>query len=267
MTTKNDSIFYFDIQLKKYVEAIQPFDDFIPYFKKVDVIVKRYLSYKFDKPGKENQSFKEFLNWFIEAERKVLHPENFASVSTQLRYTLLRYIFTVKKVISHRYDNPFYNLFPKFKSKKVKNILGFSIETEEDVKKITNETLRDLGDLIEEVTFIYSSLLNRHLISTFMRMNLSDDESKILIDPKEFSEQEFKVKYMHNSDVKPVLELILGIDQIFISIPEQTFVKCCGAIPSRCYRNMFLALYTKYRKRKFSFNDKIFHFMHELFIC
>lgn len=251
---------YYDVMLDKHVDFSNYIEDFTPYAKKIDVIVNRFLSYKFDKPGKENQSFKEFLDWFIEAEKKVLNPENFNSKEHQLRYQLLRYLFAVKLALNYSCFNPMTMVYRNFKSKKVKTIFGKLIDIGKDTNDIKKE---ELEDSILFVTSLYWEMMYGRIISGYGK--LTPEGIKSSIEEEEFLNQQFKVKLSHISDIQPVLEFILGIDEVFYSMSPEAYKKCYGLGNYRSYRSIFLPMYVKYRLKKFGCNDRNFQFMRELF--
>jgi len=155
------SSLYFDVDLDKFVDASNYIEDFTPYAKKIDAIVNRFLSYKFDKPGKENKSFKEFLDWFIEAEKKTLNPENFNSKEHQLRYKILRHLFAVRLALYYPYNNPVTMYYRNFKTKKVKSILGKPLDVGKEPNQITKEELEELIHLVSD---LYFSMMHARII-------------------------------------------------------------------------------------------------------
>lgn len=253
---------YYDAVLDHYIDTTNYIEDFKPYAKRIDVIVNRFLSYKFDKPGKENQGFKEFFKWFVEAEKKGLHSDNFNSKENQLRYKILRHLVAIKVVLVYPIINPVRMYYRNFKSKRVQSIFGKLIKIGNEPNQITKD---ELEKLILETTAKYWRAMHGRLISGYGK--ITPEGIQPIIDEKEFLDQQFKLRLTHVSDIQPVLEFILGLDEVFFSISPDDYIRCHKDGNDRSIRRYFIPLYVQYREKKFGCTDRNFQFMRELFRC
>lgn len=206
--------------------------EFEPYLAQFDYILNEYLDYEFDTTGKENQSFKEFLEWLQREEKKILSKEFYDSQNNQKRYSLMRHLFTLRLVINNIHSNKMNMILRNFLTEKtiswvwVKSKIGYDIcinfypygykvswENKNEKALFLKTLIKDFKLLMQSVCIPLVPLMEtEELVAKY----ISHGELYYKID---------KVELEQISDAQPVIEFILLVNEIIDSISDKIWEK------------------------------------------
>lgn len=206
-----------------------PKNELVPYLEQLDHIVNDYLDYEFDTPGKENQSFKEFMDWLKNEEQKILPPEFFKAGANRLRYSLLRPVITLKLVIKSR-SNVMNLFFRNFKTEKTKakTLIHFrrwdpievsfypsneKLSWESKIAKtyIIQRLLQNFSSVIASPVYYYDSIGTLRTVNKY-------------IHGWEVRDKIVKVKLERIFDAQPVIEFIIRVNELIDSINSDKWI-------------------------------------------
>lgn len=246
-----------------------PKNELEPYLEQLDHIVNDYLDYEFDTLGKENQSFKEFMDWLKNEEQKILPPEFYKAGANQLRYSLIRHFITLKLVINSR-SNVMDLIFRNFETEKTKAFYIFRPRrwTPIVVSFYPPKEKLSWDEKVAKASFIrlllqnFNSVMHTH-VSYFNSIGTSKIVKRYLHFWEMINKIE-KVKLESISDAHPVIEFIIRVNELTDLLPEDKSIFDLPIIERVNKRESLIKLFNKYLTDYEQISTRNYDFIEEL---